>query len=230
MSPLNATLPLSRHSAAPAPCPPPAACWSARTADGPQRVGLFVDPTEAMIAAALASVRLDILQIYGAIGVLPDDKAAVRPADLARRRNQQRRRPADRRTRGRPAVAGGEAAGRCRTGQVETPQHSTGDCSAAGRPLPPGSLPADLRPKTSQPRSAKRGAGAVDVSSGVESRQGRQGLRPNPCLHRRREAFPALTGLLLGDLQFLSQPIDLRAQRLDLRPMHIGWIGRSAPR
>jgi phosphoribosylanthranilate isomerase len=47
--------------------PATAATLSARMAGGPLRVGLFVDPTEAMIAAALASVRLDILQIYGAI-------------------------------------------------------------------------------------------------------------------------------------------------------------------
>jgi len=31
---------------------------------GPRRVGLFVDPTEAAIAAALAAVKLDALQIY----------------------------------------------------------------------------------------------------------------------------------------------------------------------
>jgi phosphoribosylanthranilate isomerase len=47
--------------------PETAAALSARIAGGPPRVGLFVDPTEAMIATALASVRLDILQIYGAI-------------------------------------------------------------------------------------------------------------------------------------------------------------------
>ncbi len=46
--------------------PDAAAALSARIAGGPPRVGLFVDPTEAMIAAALTSVRLDILQIYGA--------------------------------------------------------------------------------------------------------------------------------------------------------------------
>jgi phosphoribosylanthranilate isomerase len=36
---------------------------------GPPRVGLFVNPTEAMIAEALADVALDILQLYAAPGV-----------------------------------------------------------------------------------------------------------------------------------------------------------------
>jgi phosphoribosylanthranilate isomerase len=39
---------------------------AARHKDGPLRVGLFVNPTETMIAEALAEVRLDILQLYGA--------------------------------------------------------------------------------------------------------------------------------------------------------------------
>lgn len=38
---------------------------SARHAGGPPRVGLFVSPAEAEIAAALAEAPLDILQIYG---------------------------------------------------------------------------------------------------------------------------------------------------------------------
>jgi phosphoribosylanthranilate isomerase len=39
---------------------------AARHNDGPLRVGLFVDPTDAMIADVLAEVHLDILQLYGA--------------------------------------------------------------------------------------------------------------------------------------------------------------------
>ena len=54
--------------------PETAAALSARIAGGPPRVGLFVDPTEHTIAAALSQVRLDILQIYGAI----DRLAAIR--------------------------------------------------------------------------------------------------------------------------------------------------------
>jgi len=44
--------------------PSQAAALSARHAGGPQRVGLFVAPADADIAAALAAVKLDVLQIY----------------------------------------------------------------------------------------------------------------------------------------------------------------------
>jgi phosphoribosylanthranilate isomerase len=44
---------------------------AARHPNGPPRVGLFVNPTEALIAEALSEVHLDILQIYGATDALP---------------------------------------------------------------------------------------------------------------------------------------------------------------
>lgn len=44
---------------------------AARPKDGPARVGLFVNPTEAMIAEVLAEVALDILQLYGVADALP---------------------------------------------------------------------------------------------------------------------------------------------------------------
>lgn len=47
--------------------PAQAAALSARHAGGPLRVGLFVDPTEDAIAAVLASVELDVLQLHGTI-------------------------------------------------------------------------------------------------------------------------------------------------------------------
>jgi phosphoribosylanthranilate isomerase len=53
--------------------PTQAAALSARALGGPLRVGLFVNPTEAAIAEVLASVRLDIIQVYG-----PADPAALR--------------------------------------------------------------------------------------------------------------------------------------------------------
>jgi len=53
--------------------PARAAALSARLTGGPPRVGLFVDTTEAAIAEVLASVPLDILQVYGAV-----DPAALR--------------------------------------------------------------------------------------------------------------------------------------------------------
>jgi phosphoribosylanthranilate isomerase len=46
--------------------PAQAAALSARSPGGPQRVGLFVDPTPEAVAATLDVVQLDILQIYGA--------------------------------------------------------------------------------------------------------------------------------------------------------------------
>jgi phosphoribosylanthranilate isomerase len=48
---------------------------AARHKDGPPAVGLFVNPTETMIAEALAEVRLDILQLYGALDALPTLRA-----------------------------------------------------------------------------------------------------------------------------------------------------------
>jgi phosphoribosylanthranilate isomerase len=47
--------------------PAQAASLSARAPGGPPRVGLFVDPTPDEIAATLDVVRLDILQLYGAL-------------------------------------------------------------------------------------------------------------------------------------------------------------------
>ena len=47
--------------------PAQAAALSARSPGGPPRVGLFVDPTPDAIAATLDTVRLDILQLYGAL-------------------------------------------------------------------------------------------------------------------------------------------------------------------
>ena len=47
--------------------PARAAGLSARSPGGPPRVGLFVDPTQEAIATTLDTVRLDILQLYGAL-------------------------------------------------------------------------------------------------------------------------------------------------------------------
>ncbi len=53
--------------------PVQAAALSERLAGGPQRVGLFVDPADAEIEAALASVQLDALQLY----TTPERVAAI---------------------------------------------------------------------------------------------------------------------------------------------------------
>jgi phosphoribosylanthranilate isomerase len=54
--------------------PHAAAALSSRTAGGPLRVGLFVEPSDAAIAAVLDVIRLDILQVYGR----PGDSASLR--------------------------------------------------------------------------------------------------------------------------------------------------------
>jgi phosphoribosylanthranilate isomerase len=54
--------------------PAQAAALAARHAAGPLRVGLFVDPQDDAVAAALAAVRLDVLQLY----TPPARAAAVR--------------------------------------------------------------------------------------------------------------------------------------------------------
>jgi phosphoribosylanthranilate isomerase len=52
-----------------------AATLSGRIAGGPPRVGLFVDPTVAGITRVLDTVKLDVLQIYGAVDQLDTIKA-----------------------------------------------------------------------------------------------------------------------------------------------------------
>jgi phosphoribosylanthranilate isomerase len=52
-----------------------AATLSRRIAGGPPRVGLFVDPTVAGITRVLDTVKLDVLQIYGAVDQLDTIKA-----------------------------------------------------------------------------------------------------------------------------------------------------------
>jgi phosphoribosylanthranilate isomerase len=47
--------------------PARAASLSARAPNGPPRVGLFVNPTEAAIAEVLETVPLDVLQVYGTV-------------------------------------------------------------------------------------------------------------------------------------------------------------------
>jgi phosphoribosylanthranilate isomerase len=58
--------------------------------DAPARVGLFVNPTEAMVAEVLDEVPLDILQLYGAANALPALRARFglpvwRPVGMATR-------------------------------------------------------------------------------------------------------------------------------------------------
>ncbi len=55
--------------------PDEAAALSAQGGKGVLRVGLFVEPTLRVIEDALARVGLDVLQIYGAVGLVPAIRA-----------------------------------------------------------------------------------------------------------------------------------------------------------
>lgn len=138
---------------------------------GPPRVGLFVNPTISVIAEALAEVRLDILQLYGA----PDMVAAMRarfgrpvwqatgvavPADLPTGMNGAdalliESKPPPGATR-----PGGNA--------VSFDWTLTADWAAPG----PWILAGGLDPDNVATAIRASGAAAVDVSSGVERAKG----------------------------------------------------------
>lgn len=156
--------------------PDKAAALSARHASGPARVGLFVDPTEAEIAAVLAALPLDLLQLHGA--ETPERCAALRArfglpvmkalgvaeaADLAAldayapvvdRFLLDAKPPPD------AALPGGNAA--------------AFDWSlTAGRAIPrPWLLAGGLTPENVAEALRRSGAPGVDVSSGVERARG----------------------------------------------------------
>lgn len=156
--------------------PDQAAALSARQAGGPARVGLFVDPTEAEIAAVLAALPLDVLQLHGA--ETPERCAALRArfglpvmkalgvaeaADLAAldayapvvdRFLLDAKPPPD------AALPGGNAA--------------AFDWSlTAGRTVPrPWLLAGGLTPENVAEALRRSGAPGVDVSSGVERARG----------------------------------------------------------
>jgi phosphoribosylanthranilate isomerase len=153
--------------------PEQAAALSARAEGGPPRVGLFVDPTEDQIAAALAVVKLDILQLYvplaraaalrarfgipvwHAVGIaeasdLPGSAAGVDGLLLEAKPPPEATRP------------GGNAA-------------SFDWSLTRGWPAPaPWLLAGGLTPDNVAEAIRVSGAPAVDVSSGVESERGRK--------------------------------------------------------
>ena len=148
-----------------------AAALSARIAAGPTAVGLFVEPTLADIEQVLDTVRLDILQIYGAL----DRHAAIKArfglpiwravgvtsvADL----------PADPMGADRLLLEAKPPAEANRPGGNAT----TFDWSILqGWQAPaPWILAGGLTPDNVAAAIRETGADAVDVSSGVESRQG----------------------------------------------------------
>jgi phosphoribosylanthranilate isomerase len=151
--------------------PETAASLSVRHPGGPLRVGLFVEPTVAAIGTVLAGVRLDALQIYGAVDALPAIKAAFGlpiwraigisgPFDLPPTLY-----PADRLVLEAKAPAGASRPG----GNAMTFDWSVlSDWTVPG----PWMLAGGLTPETVVAAIRQTGAPAVDVSSGVERSKG----------------------------------------------------------
>ncbi len=159
--------------------PAQAATLSARHPRGPERVGLFVDPTDDEVADALDEIPLDALQLYAPSASMAARIAALRasfgvpvwqalgiatPADLPRTIAADRLliepRPAPDATR-----PGGNA----------TPLDL--NLLAAFRPSYPWMLAGGLTPATVAAAITATQAPAVDVSSGVETAPGRKDPR-----------------------------------------------------
>jgi phosphoribosylanthranilate isomerase len=151
--------------------PETAAALSARIDGGPPRVGLFVDPSVAAIAGVLDTVKLDVLQIYGALDHLGAIKAQFHlpiwravgintPADL----------PVDPFGADRLLLEAKPPAGANRPGGNAT----TFDWKLLrGWSAPaPWILAGGLTPDNVAIAIRQTGADAVDVSSGVESSRG----------------------------------------------------------
>ena len=156
--------------------PAEAAALSARHRGGPLRVGLFVDPDDALLAEVLAALPLDLIQLHGE--ERPERCAAIRarfglpvmkalgvavPADLAQLAEYA---PAvdrfllDAKPPPGATLPGGNAA--------------AFDWSlVAGQPIPrPWLLAGGLTPDNVAQALRASGAAGVDVSSGVERARG----------------------------------------------------------
>jgi phosphoribosylanthranilate isomerase len=151
--------------------PETAAALSGRIAAGPPRVGLFVEPTLATIAAVLAIMKLDALQIYGAMDLVAAIKARFglpiwRPTGISGTADL----PGGGLDADRLLLEATPPAGANRPGGNAT----TFDWSILrGWTAPvPWILAGGLTPENVATAIRETDAPAVDVSSGVESRKG----------------------------------------------------------
>ncbi len=161
-----------------------AARLSARAAGGPGRVGLFVDPADDAVAAALAALRLDALQVYAS----PERVAALRhrfglPVWRALGISAAADVPLSAGG-GRPICAGGEAAARRDpTGGQCGPLRLVDVAWLAGAgPLDPGGRSDTGQCGVGDPRDGGRGGGCV-LRRGI--RPGHKGSGADPGIHRR---------------------------------------------
>lgn len=151
--------------------PVQAARLSTRHAGGPRRVGLFVDPTDAEVDAALASVRLDVLQLNASAPRRAEIKARFgvpiwRAVGIAERADL-------------PTEAGEADAVLLDAKPPPGATRPGGNAVAidwsllAGwRPRFEWLLAGGLTPENVATAIATSGAASVDVSSGVESSRG----------------------------------------------------------
>jgi phosphoribosylanthranilate isomerase len=153
--------------------PAAAAALSSRAGgdEGPLRVGLFVDPSDPLIAAVLEAVPLDTLQIYGRVDELPAIRARFglpvwRPVGIATSADLPvSSQGADRLLlEAKPPAEATRPGGNATTFEWTLLRHW-----AAPAPwmLAGGLTPANVGAAISQ-----TGAAAVDVSSGVEASKG----------------------------------------------------------
>jgi phosphoribosylanthranilate isomerase len=142
-----------------------------RHPEGPPRVGLFVEPTEAMIAEVLAEVDLDILQINGAVAELPRLRTrfgrpiwraagVAVPADLPRALNGADALLLDAKPPPHATRPGGNA------------ERFDWTITKSWRAPGPWILAGGLNPGNVATAILLSGAEAVDVSSGVERMRG----------------------------------------------------------
>jgi phosphoribosylanthranilate isomerase len=150
--------------------PATAAALSARISGGPLRVGLFVEPTQAMIAQVLDTVKLDILQIYGASGSLDPIKGFGLPIWRPIGINRAADLPTEMQGADRFLLEAKPPAGADRPG---------GNATTFDWPIlrgwiapAPWTLAGGLTPENVATAIRETGAASVDVSSGVERQKG----------------------------------------------------------